>query len=597
MILTFNFWAQCAVAVAVTGLGASYLGWRIYQLTIVKSTFVIPYIFVSLEMALYFSSVLWFIDMLWTYDKRRNPKILPVQSHFEWPTVDVLIPCCKEPTDLVKDTALTALWQDYPVDKFMVYLLDDGKDDNLREWVETEQAVNGTNIRYIRRHKLPDVPHHAKAGNINHGLGVTTGEFVAILDADMLIKPEFLRSMLAQFSSENIAYVQCPQYYYNVPDGDPLGQVCSFFYDVVMPHRDTRSSAPSVGTGVIFRRSALERIGGISTGTLTEDFDTSMKLQNLGYKTVYINEKLQFGLVPTDLPSALRQRERWAIGTLQIFFKRSPLLTPGEMTWTQRIMYFSCGIAYILPIFIVLFITLPVLTLLFDWPILPIAGGQTKTLILLLVPYLFANRLIIYTMYWNVESPVMARNRDFQSFLWMSPYLVIALLRFIISGIMPTKFKVTNASKKRGACFRKFESISMCWFHIAYIAVGTAALVYRGYKWDTSDCINSFQYLSQVIYVLMNMQSMAAPILYVVFSEKEIDRKSRLSYNKYGVPVIDFEKVRPKPTFWPALLEVIPALWGLSYVVIFAGFLVNYDFQCRLYYQLSDGEWLKATKF
>ncbi|KNE58894.1 hypothetical protein AMAG_04432 [Allomyces macrogynus ATCC 38327] len=606
VLLTFNMWGQCMFALLVTGIGWTYLSWRTWQLYLVKSTNVIPYLFLSLEIMLYTSSVLWFVDMLWTRDYRRRPAILPVENHAEWPTMDIFIPCCKEPTELVKDTVMAALWQDYPADKFMVYVCDDGGDDALREWVENEQAVNGTNVRYIRRVKTPGVPHHAKAGNINHAMTVTTGEFVGILDADMLVRPEYLRRMLAQFSSPRVSFVQCPQAYYNVPDGDPLGQVCAFFYDVVMPHRDTRNSAPSVGTGVVFRRKALEEVGGMSTGTLTEDFDTSIKLMGRGWHTVYINDKLQYGLVPTDLRSALRQRERWAIGTLEILWKRNPLTAKG-LSFHQRVMFFSCGLSYIIPVGIVIFAVLPVLTLFWQFPIMPVMAGNTQTLVFLLVPYLFCTRLIIYVMYWNVPDAMTARNRDFQLFLWMAPYLCVALGKFLMSGIKATSFKVTNAAPKKGKkrwCeFGELGSdLAKCSFHIAYCVLGLAALIYRGAHWNPTSCVDNFQFASQVLYVLLNVQSIAAPIVYVLSPDKgPADRRERLDYSKFGVPIVDPVKVAPKPGKWVWLLEVVPVVWGAFYLILFIGFASGYSFGCDLYFagslpEISSDDWSKATK-
>jgi cellulose synthase/poly-beta-1,6-N-acetylglucosamine synthase-like glycosyltransferase len=604
MLLTFNFWGQALFGLLVTGIGLTYLSWRTWQLYLIREPHPIPYLFLSLEIMMYLSSVIWFVDMLYTTNFRRPAHILPVDNHKDWPTVDVLIPCCKEPTDLVKETILAALWQDYPTEKFTVYVCDDGGDEELKSWVESEQAVNGTNVRYIRRVKTPGIPHHAKAGNVNHAMTLTTSEYVGILDADMLVQPEYLRRMLAQFASPRIAFVQCPQAYYNVPEGDPLGQQCSFFYDIIMPHRDTRNSAPSVGTGVIFRRKALEEIGGISTGTLTEDFDTSLRMHSQGWHTVYISDKLQYGLVPTDLRSALRQRERWAIGTLEILAKRNPLFARG-LTWDQRIMYFSCGLSYIIPLGIVLFIIIPLLTLIWDWPIMPVTTGNAQTLVYLLVPYLFCTRLVIYVMYWNVPNSLTARNRDFQLFLWMAPFLCVALGKFLMSGIKATSFKVTNAAKKSKSKWFDLSGFAgdllYCWFHILYVVFGLFVMVYRGLRWNPKDCSNTFQFVSQIMYVILNAQAMLAPVLYVLTHDPEAeDRRERLTYTNFGIPVIDPVKVAPKNGRWVWLLEVTPLLWGLFYLGIFLGFLSGYDFGCSLYFagtlpEINVQEWNKFT--
>ena len=44
----------------------------------------------------------------------------------ELPTVDVMIPCFHEPTEVIERTLMAALAIDWPPDKLTVLLLDDG---------------------------------------------------------------------------------------------------------------------------------------------------------------------------------------------------------------------------------------------------------------------------------------------------------------------------------------------------------------------------------------------------------------------------------------------------------------------------------------
>lgn len=73
---------------------------------------------------------------------------------------------------------------DYPPQKFTVCVLDDGDNQLLRDFVNEESSAAGPVLRYIKRKKIPGKPHFGKAGNLNHALGVTTGEFLMIMDAD-----------------------------------------------------------------------------------------------------------------------------------------------------------------------------------------------------------------------------------------------------------------------------------------------------------------------------------------------------------------------------------------------------------------------------
>ena len=68
------------------------------------------------------------------------------------------------------------------------------------------------------------MPRHAKAGNLNNALLATEGEFLLILDADMVPKPEILDRTLGYFRDERMGLVQTPQYFVNVPDRRPARQ-------------------------------------------------------------------------------------------------------------------------------------------------------------------------------------------------------------------------------------------------------------------------------------------------------------------------------------------------------------------------------------
>lgn len=57
---------------------------------------------------------------------------------------------------------------------------------------------------------------HAKAGNLNAALARTQGEFIAVLDADMVPQPDYLDKTLGYFVDERVALVQLPQESYNL---------------------------------------------------------------------------------------------------------------------------------------------------------------------------------------------------------------------------------------------------------------------------------------------------------------------------------------------------------------------------------------------
>jgi cellulose synthase/poly-beta-1,6-N-acetylglucosamine synthase-like glycosyltransferase len=295
------------------------------------------------------------------------------------PSISVLVPCCNEPVEVVEGTLCAALSLDWP--RLLVYLLDDSQDEtrmyNLVRRLEAQRQSLGlkSQLKYIRRPKAAGVAHHAKAGNINHALlkGGVSGDYVLVLDADMVPRRELLLSAMGHFlrddalpllrrAADGLAsgrgaavpaaarrwrslcrpkagYLQLPQRFYNIPRGDPLGHASRFFYGPMLRGRDGCGACPCVGTGCIFARDALISNGGQAIGSITEDYKTSIQLLSGGFWSGYLEEDLVFGQAPEDMEGCWKQRFRWATGSLQIFFSETnPLLVQG-LTLAQRVIF------------------------------------------------------------------------------------------------------------------------------------------------------------------------------------------------------------------------------------------------------------------
>jgi cellulose synthase (UDP-forming) len=137
----------------------------------------------------------------------RRPVTLP-EDPGAWPSVDVFIPTYNEPLDVVRATVLSALSMDWPAKAIKVFLLDDGKRNEFREFAES------CGCQYIVRPNNK----HAKAGNINHALAKTNGEYVVIFDCDHIPTRSFLQVAMGWFLQDpKLGMLQTPHHFYS-PD-------------------------------------------------------------------------------------------------------------------------------------------------------------------------------------------------------------------------------------------------------------------------------------------------------------------------------------------------------------------------------------------
>lgn len=329
---------------------------------------------------------------------------------------------------------------------------------------------------YIARPKPKGKPHHAKAGNINYALfsGETTGDLILTLDADHIPQPHFLQRVLPYFYSYNlqagayesndIAFVQTPQDFYNLPPGDPFGHQARLFYGPIQQGKDGMGSAFYTGTNAVLRREALvsvglqnfadeylvnqnrleefELVGGVSSASITEDMNTAMRLHAAGWKSVYHHEVLAVGLAPDDLSSTLKQKLRWAQGTIQVLLQENPLSKKGLTVW-QQLQYFQTMYSYFSGFFTLIFIACPILY--FFTGAIPV---QTYgwAFAIHFVPAFLLNRITFIAAAWGIK----------KSELWRAEQFAIALFPLFIKAVWsvftgrPAKFQVTPKQRQSG---------------------------------------------------------------------------------------------------------------------------------------------------
>jgi cellulose synthase (UDP-forming) len=318
-----------------------YLVWLATRLNPHARWLTIPFFFsevAALVIFIAFAFVCW-------YPRYHDARGLPAVALDRPFTVDVFVTVCGEPFELAAETIQAATRIEYPHKR--VYVLDDKADPRVRG------LATALEIGYFARPEHRD----AKAGNLNYGFQRTAGDLVLTLDADQVPSPDILSRVVGYFTIPRIAFVQTKQAF-KVPEGDPFCNTDPIFYAIMQPGKDTDNVAFSCGSGVVYRRAALEDVGGFSTWNLVEDLHTSLELHDKGWRSIYHDTPASVGTTPNDIWSVYKQRYQWAADSLRIFFWDNPFRRRG-LSWTQRLQYAHSGMVYlfggfIMPIFYIL---------------------------------------------------------------------------------------------------------------------------------------------------------------------------------------------------------------------------------------------------
>ncbi|MGB7445390.1 MAG: glycosyltransferase [Coleofasciculaceae cyanobacterium] len=316
------------------------------------------------------------------------------------PSVNIFIPTYNEPAPILRRAIIGCQALDYQDKK--VYLLDDTRRPEIRCLAEE------LGCEYITRPNN----HHAKAGNINHALGKSAGELIAVFDADFVPSKNFLTRTIGFFQNKQIALVQTHQSFYNTdPVSNNLGlanlippevEVFSRYYQLL---RDGTETALCYGSSFVARRTSLEEIGGFVVDSISEDYHTGIKLSSQGYKVIYLGESLSAGMAAENMAGHVIQRMRWARGSLQTFFIKANPLTVPKLGLVQRLAHLEGLMQWFYSVFHVLLLLMPLSYLFLG--VVPIITTPVEVIYFFL-PYYLVQLMAFRWLNYRSRSAVMS---------------------------------------------------------------------------------------------------------------------------------------------------------------------------------------------
>jgi cellulose synthase (UDP-forming) len=231
-------------------------------------------------------------------------------------------------------------------------------------------------------------------------------------------------------------------------------------------------SAQAVDDLALTRSDEAIPVMALPTISITEDMATAMRLHSLGWRSVFHPEILAYGLAPEDLGSALRQRLRWAEGTIQVLVRDNPLLKRG-LTFAQRVQYFTSMYSYFSGFFTLILILAPIIYLLTG--ISPVAAWSTE-FVLRIFPYLILSRIMFL---YVARGLATARGEQYSVALF--PLWIQAAIRVLAGAKL--KFVVTPKQQQSGNLLPLVwpQALAICLTLVA-IAYGLAAYIAGRYS-------------------------------------------------------------------------------------------------------------------
>lgn len=460
-----------------------YLGWRIiFTLPFHEGTWnlVFGILLVGAEVITVFTSFELF------YQKMQMNKFhleCPEIPDEYFPHVDVFIATHNEPSDILYKTVNACTFMAYPdKSKVHIYICDDGNREEIAE------LASQFGVGYLGLADNKD----AKSGNYNNALRKTSSPLIATFDADMIPRHRFLMKtvpyfLLSRFIKEKgkwrlikegeadkkfrLGLIQTPQSFYN-PDlfqfnlyaEGNIPNEQDYFSREVNIMRNASNAVAYTGSNTVILREAMEEIGGFPLNTITEDFETSVRIQKAGYLTYATDEIQAAGLTTTTVKSMIKQRVRWARGIIQSLQNTHAIFT-SKLSPLARLTYLNSFLYWWSFFNRLIFIMSPILFALLDNKMV---NSYFWDVVALWIPAYFFYNMSLCCLSSNIRNQRWSQIID----TIFMPYLIVPVLLETLH-IHQRKFKVTN-KKKEGNGFG-FAVFALP--HVVLLALSAAALV------------------------------------------------------------------------------------------------------------------------
>lgn len=421
--------------------------------------------------------------------RRQQPSTDPLEFRdiSQPPSVLVIVPTNGEGVGVIQRTVNALKELAYPDDKLTVVISDDGKDDEIRDYI-----LFNSNFSYRRRmHIFGD----AKAGNLNDTLFerdpenirefLYKGDFVLVLDCDMAPVPEMLHVLVPYMYNPAtrqidtiVAFVQSHQNFDNIRGIDFLGQHYYFFYRVVMKAWDGfQLGVPCCGTNALFSRRLLMINGGFQTGSLTEDFKTSLRFHYQKYTSKYCDRVLATGFAPLTFLDFCNQRSRWALGGLQIVFS-SAFHEIRRLPLAHQWIYGFSGLSPIMSVFLATLMICPLISFALQQSHL--CGLDAFNYVVYFMPYVGCYVLMLVYLYRGLSIQVMILS--IQETLFMVPIFLRILGKFFFRALRLTElsWKTTPKLIPQQRRPQMTSTIVQVLPYVLYVAASVSFVVYYG---------------------------------------------------------------------------------------------------------------------
>ncbi len=281
-------------------------------------------IYTALTVTVWFLSTYFISVFLLLVLEKRSQLNTVSETPEDKPYVSIIVPAYNEEEGVLP--ALESLCRmDYPRDRYEVLVINDGSSDRTADIIRGFISRN----KDVRFNFIDRVENRGKAYSLNEGVSLSKGELVGTMDADSMVKPDILSKTVGLFEDPKTAAVTVRVHVHE--PRNLLEKIVDVEYVVglsltnkILSFMNAMHVTP--GPFSIYRKSALDEVGGFDEDNIVEDMEIAFRLHKAGYGIENTLETGVYTIVPQSLGELYKQRKRWYSGSIQTWMQHRDVI-------------------------------------------------------------------------------------------------------------------------------------------------------------------------------------------------------------------------------------------------------------------------------
>jgi cellulose synthase/poly-beta-1,6-N-acetylglucosamine synthase-like glycosyltransferase len=248
----------------------------------------------------------------------------PIARVEQTPPVTIVVPAFNEEENIARKIE-DLLSIDYPADKVEILVVDNSSTDRTQEIATSYPVTVLTSAR-------------GKINAINEGVRTASHDIIVETDADTLLEPDAIKSLVTCFASDSVgavggkAIVEDSRSFY--------GRSKMAYHEADWNLRTLEGRLDSVisldGKLMAFRKSLLPEI---PSDAVVDDLEINFRLRSQGYRSVIDDQAIVHEVGPQNLRAEIRQVRRRVALTIPVLFQYIHMLFNPRYGWFGMLIY------------------------------------------------------------------------------------------------------------------------------------------------------------------------------------------------------------------------------------------------------------------